>query len=418
MKNYQKGFITPLVWGIVALLAVGLGSYIYINQSSNTPVATTSYSSVNTQATSSTQNQPSTLNSNNLTDAQFIAAGSDDPQAKVVARGDINGDGYEDAIVQEVHCGASCSIGLQVVFNDHNSSAKLFHSTKYETFEPAYMSSSAAKSEITNISIKNGIISLTGMGLACTTPGTEEACTQEKWNVVRTVTYKFNGTDIVQLSVVSLTQNLPSSSENILTDGYSLNYDYQINPNGSNGKPIDDYLFKTKGQKIIIPTNISAVFDGNIRQNLTGGTLKGESLSSHFFLSNPVEPSTVFFSTDNQEWTDTSCKITSSIYKYNIDTQTLSKMFSQSESGPAYSCRGLRTIGVQGRNLLLYKTSTDNSPGPCFDPLIDFNKQFDSLLSLNIDNPNSGVVSYTPSANVIDIESKKEKDCVANLANI
>ncbi len=220
MKNYKKGFIIPLVWGIVALLAIGLGSYIFINQQAKAPttnqvennVATTSDSSVNSQAISSTQNQPLNLNPTSLTDAQFIAAGSDDPQAKVVARGDINGDGYEDAIVQEVHCGASCSIGLQVVFNDHNSSAKLFHSTKYETFEPAYMSSSAAKSEITNISIKNGIISLTGMGLACTPPGTEEACTQEKWNVVRTVTYKFNGTDIVQLSVKSLTQNQNSSN--------------------------------------------------------------------------------------------------------------------------------------------------------------------------------------------------------------
>jgi hypothetical protein len=209
MKNRKAGFIIPLLIAIVAFLAVGGGIYFYVSKNSDSQtinknentIATTSDSVVNTQVDSSTEKKTSTLNPTTLTDAQFIAAGSKDPQAKVVARGDINGDGYEDAIVQEVHCEASCGIDLRVVFNDQNFGAKLFHSTKYETFEPAYMSSSAAKSEITNISIKNGIISLTGKGLACTPPGIEEICTQEKWNVVRTVTYKYDGKDIVQLSV-------------------------------------------------------------------------------------------------------------------------------------------------------------------------------------------------------------------------
>lgn len=38
MKNSQKGFIIPFVWGIVVLLVIGLGSYIYLNQKVKTPM--------------------------------------------------------------------------------------------------------------------------------------------------------------------------------------------------------------------------------------------------------------------------------------------------------------------------------------------------------------------------------------------
>ncbi len=143
-----------------------------------------------------------TTGSNNktiLSDADFISVV--DPEGKVVARGDINNDGYEDAIVEQVNCGASCSVDLQIVFGDQNSVAKLFVPVEYGNFEPSYVGSSAVKSEITNISIKNGIISLTGKGLGCTPPETNKQCTQERWNLERTVTYRFNGREVVQLSI-------------------------------------------------------------------------------------------------------------------------------------------------------------------------------------------------------------------------
>ena len=201
MKNTQRGFIGIAIAVLIALVVLGGGAYFYTTQKAQIDTPQVSNSVASSSQNSNAQTSIPTTNRTSLTDAEFIAVSSDDPQAKVVARGDINGDGYEDAIVQDVHCGASCSISLLVVFNEKNSGAKLFNPTKYETFEPSYMSSSAAKSQVSNISIKNGIITLTGKGLACTPPNTEEPCTEEKWNVVRTVTYKFNGTDIVQLSV-------------------------------------------------------------------------------------------------------------------------------------------------------------------------------------------------------------------------
>ncbi len=134
-----------------------------------------------------------------LPDEEFIKA-SDDAEGRVLARGDINGDGFEDAVVQEMHCGASCGVNLAVIFNDGKGGTRPLGS-EYSTFAPAFYGSSAVKSDVKEVSIKDGIISLTGNGLDCTSQDFTVICTEEKWNVEKTVTYKFDGTRIVQLEV-------------------------------------------------------------------------------------------------------------------------------------------------------------------------------------------------------------------------
>jgi hypothetical protein len=131
------------------------------------------------------------------------AVGVDD--LNILARGDVDGDGYEDVLVQYLNCGASCSVSLQIVLNEGGKRAVLFKDKNYpDTFSPAYESSSAAKSEVTGASIKNGIISIAGRGLECMPPGSEDICTEENWSVVKTATYKFDGSNLVQLSVTPL----------------------------------------------------------------------------------------------------------------------------------------------------------------------------------------------------------------------
>ncbi len=179
MKNSKAGSVGVIVLIVVAAVALALAYYYFTPKSPAvtpeviSPVATT------------------------ISDTDFIEA-SDDPEGKVLARGDINGDGYEDALVQELHCGASCGVNLAVIFSDKDGKLTTL-SSEYSTFEPAFVGSSAAKSDVKEVSIKDGVISLTGNGLACTPPGSEEPCTEDKWNVERTVTYKFNGTKIVQI---------------------------------------------------------------------------------------------------------------------------------------------------------------------------------------------------------------------------
>ena len=195
----QKSFAGIAVVILMTLAVIGGGVYFYSKQKVPLKV-------VDTQVETQVETQVDPTNTGNpgtavISDASFKTAVGD-PEAKILAKGDVNGDGYEDAVVQEIHCGASCSVSLQVVLNKKNITAKLVKDKNYpDTFSPAYQATSAVKSEVTSVSIKNGIISLTGTGLACTTPGSEDVCTEDKWNVIKTATYRFDGSNIVQLSV-------------------------------------------------------------------------------------------------------------------------------------------------------------------------------------------------------------------------
>ena len=192
MKTTHKGFVIPILVLIVAILAVAGGFYFYTHTQNNKQTTSTQDLPKIVDVTSELNNS-NVIKKDNIPDEAFVKVTSDS-KGKVLAKGDINGDGYEDAIVQEVVCGASCSVNLAVVFSDENSNVKLFKPTKYANFEPSYRGSSAVKSEVTNVSISNGIISLTGKGLDC-----GKVCDEAHWNVVKTVNYKFNGQDIVQL---------------------------------------------------------------------------------------------------------------------------------------------------------------------------------------------------------------------------
>ena len=184
---------------VLVVLIISGGVYFYLNEKNKND------NLISLPPISGESNQKDTTpvadtKSPGLSDAQFLEAALD-KKGKILARGDINGDGFEDAIVESVHCGASCGVDLVVVFNENNISAKVFDPGQSENFAPSYVSSSAAKSEIESISIKNGIISLTGKGLACTPPSSEEPCTEEKWNTEKTINYKFDGKSIVELPV-------------------------------------------------------------------------------------------------------------------------------------------------------------------------------------------------------------------------
>jgi hypothetical protein len=56
MKNYQQGFVVPLLITIIVLLVLCGGTYVYLNQSQNN-VSTTNDSSLSVKASTSTQNQ-------------------------------------------------------------------------------------------------------------------------------------------------------------------------------------------------------------------------------------------------------------------------------------------------------------------------------------------------------------------------
>lgn len=174
MKNSIKILISILV-----LIILGGSFYIYkINKDNHTepfiPIV-----SKNPQVNKS------------LTDEQFTKT-SEDPEAKVLARGDINGDGFEDAIVAETFCGASCSVNLAVVLNQENKKTIVIENNRFE----GYTAGTALQSDVQEITIENGTISLTGRGLDC-----GYTCSEETWNVVKTLKYELIDNNIVRLPV-------------------------------------------------------------------------------------------------------------------------------------------------------------------------------------------------------------------------
>ncbi len=310
MNNSQKGFIGIILVIILALGIVGGGAYIYTTQKEK--IKTTSEQTTATSTTSNSVTTSPTViadveeknNGLSLTDAQFTSVIVDDPQAKVLARGDVNMDGFEDAIVQEVHCGASCSISLQVVLNMQNKTAKLLKDKNYpDTFAPAFVGSSAAKSQVDNISIDaKGIISLTGNGLDCLhftlKDDEDDPCTQEKWSIRRTATYKFDGKNIVQLSITPLpaTSSLPKILKGTYDFGESTNaagfapqiWQYTLNIKNDGG--VGPITLNVDGHMMLTRINahgvlgkegeIDIVFDSYGPENMYNEYKKGDVLFS------------------------------------------------------------------------------------------------------------------------------------------
>ena len=140
-----------------------------------------------------------------LTDAQFIAATSPDYRngggAHILAKGDANQDGYEDAIVMNLSCGAGCIYYLRLVLNEDNKLAKVISSD----FDGVNGSPAAFKSSISTITINGGIISITGSGLDCSLSdlGDSKDCiaTEDNmWPTSKTINYRFDGTKILRLN--------------------------------------------------------------------------------------------------------------------------------------------------------------------------------------------------------------------------
>ena len=285
MKTYKKGFAGVLLAVVLGIVLLGGGAYFYNKSKVAAPNVAIESTTVKDDGMDQyavqtpTDYKPS--NGVGLSDQIFIKATGDE-HGKVMARGDVNGDDFEDAVVQEVHCGASCGVSLNIVLNDHDQSAAVFKPTKGESFEPAYKSSSATKSEVTTVGINDGIISLTGERLACGPFGLY--CEDEASHIVRTIKYKFDGKSIIQLSVNPpnpvLTKGQYEFSQNATqnqTEGPFIFFVYSLSvPNGGVGPialTIDGHLTLTRISAhgvLRLDSGVDVIFDSYGPENMNG----------------------------------------------------------------------------------------------------------------------------------------------------
>lgn len=105
-------------------------------------------------------------------------------EPKIITKGDINKDGFEDAIIEASYCGASCSFSFYIVLNKGNNSFDLLEDSVSD-FENGITFSSAIKSSIDNVKIENGIIYISGYGLDMPS----DDFSQEEWNTYKTIKF-------------------------------------------------------------------------------------------------------------------------------------------------------------------------------------------------------------------------------------
>jgi hypothetical protein len=83
-----------------------------------------------------------------------------EPQIEIVAKGDINSDDLEDAVISVLTCGASCSLNYHYLLQNNDSEpAPLLTGDRYNSL---YMSSSALRTSVTDIKIDDGKVIMTG----------------------------------------------------------------------------------------------------------------------------------------------------------------------------------------------------------------------------------------------------------------
>lgn len=195
MTKYNKGSAAIITAVIVALILVAVGSfyigasYVYrshsielqpqsqvVNNSSDTKNTNSAAgANTNTQEVAkpviTDEAIAAYFNKEDNSDATmvykvirpgFISAKSTEYSAMhelgVVARGDINSDGYEDIVLASFSCGASCGDNLIPLLNDKNGGVIGFKSSLdgYYGFKPRY-SKTSIKDGIVYTTISNNI---------------------------------------------------------------------------------------------------------------------------------------------------------------------------------------------------------------------------------------------------------------------
>jgi hypothetical protein len=172
MRKLEKNLLIIAVVIIVAALVLALGAYISLQSGTDEMPLVVENTPSETVAT--------TNNRTGITDAMVVAAieqglrirlvpddgmrlyigtfeGSAKPEyyMNTLARGDLNADGYEDAVAWGTTCGASCGSVFSVVINESGTSARMLQSDL-----PHFLTSGAAQFHVEGVTIAHGRLNI------------------------------------------------------------------------------------------------------------------------------------------------------------------------------------------------------------------------------------------------------------------
>lgn len=193
MRKSQRGFVPLIIILVVAFVLVG-GAYMYMQKKPNTqPIVTSPVTqSASTSATVqkiAVQKMSESLTEKKVADGLYKSLRLDNhanwtpfmltalygsnkylsTETNSGSRldlssfgfGDINNDGYEDAVFVEHNCGVSCSVNLSVALQQPDGALKIME-VGGVPIEPL----GAGKTDIQSIVVKDGKISITARGFS------------------------------------------------------------------------------------------------------------------------------------------------------------------------------------------------------------------------------------------------------------
>lgn len=147
-------------------------------------------------------------------------------------------------------------------------------------------------------------------------------------------------------------------------------------------------------------------------------------------LEDPINPDIVYFTSSAFDVNKQENLL--SVYKYNTSDFSWERLFRNTYGEGEFSgladfvIPAFHIVGYDNNHLVVLVQDTDDSPGPCADPLlIGFSEPaFDEddnpvlirdLLSMSISEPYSGFRDYTPPDEVIEEAQERQEECLENL---
>lgn len=169
MKNTQKGFGFIAVIIIIAVVAIG---GVYYSKNQKAEVKEEMKVQMNAEVQNNAENGDES--EHGFADSVIISAFGNDLKEEPtgvygkksedgtnwidkITKGDLNHDGYADAVVRTNSCGASCGSNLVVLLNKEDGTAEVVRGTF-----PSYITSSAKQTEIISLAITDNMIIAVG----------------------------------------------------------------------------------------------------------------------------------------------------------------------------------------------------------------------------------------------------------------